>query len=95
MSREQILGFIRTELANKLTRAGYSDVVVKASTGDGRWSDLVVRVEAKKGDEVIAEQCVHPTMSMWSAVDIVDCFFGLITRDAFIIKAYGEKLVIA
>jgi len=93
MSREQVLAFVQTELASKLIQAGYNDVVVKASVGDGRWGNLVVRVEAKKGEETITEQCVHPTMSMWSAVDIVDCFFGLITRDAFIIKAYGEKLV--
>jgi hypothetical protein len=95
MSREEVLRFIQTELASKLIRAGYSDVVVKASVGDGRWGNLVVRVEAKKGDEVVTEQCHHNVMSMWSAVDVVDCFFGLITRDAFILKTYGEKLVIA
>jgi hypothetical protein len=93
MSREQVLSFVQTELANKLMRAGYNDVVVKASAGGWKWSELVVRVEAKKGDEVIVEQCHHPVMSMWSAVDVVDCFFGLITRDAYILKVYGEKLV--
>jgi hypothetical protein len=93
VSREDVLSFVQTELASRLIRAGYNDVVVKASAGGWKWSDLVVRVEATKGNERITEQCVHPVMSMWSAVDVVDCFFGLITRDAFIIKAYGEKLV--
>ncbi len=92
--KQRILNYIRTTLTNKLRRAGYSNVAVEATIESGkRYPDLIVQVTANKNGEKTACTMSHPTMSMWSAQDAADCFFGLIIKDPFIVKEYSDKLV--
>lgn len=88
-----MLDLVQTLMTNKLRSRGYSDVNVAARlSGQVKWPDLVVNVEAKKGDESINQEFRHCTMSMWSADDVANCFVGLVIKDPFITQEYGGKL---
>lgn len=95
MSKEYILNFIRKGITDKLNRHGYSGVDANAYLhGEGRHALLVVELEATKPSGTqLKEVYVHPTMSMWSAEDIVNCFGGIAIRDKYIYEQYKSKRV--